>query len=137
MRSPEEVKALLVRQWLRKAEKDLAASETLLGTAPSLAHIVCFHAQQAVEKCLKALLTWHQVEFPKTHAIEQLLDLLGAVDAETAARLSPAIVLTPYAVDLRYPGEQPEPDEEEAREAVDIARSACAAITNRLATLER
>lgn len=135
MRSPEEVKTLLVRQWVRKAEQDLAASEALLSADPSLSHTACFHAQQAVEKYLKALLTWHQVEFPKTHAIEQLLDLLNLVDTETASRLSQAANLTPYAVDLRYPGDQPEPDEDEARAAVDIARSTCAVIIDLLSTL--
>jgi hypothetical protein len=37
---------------------------------------VAVHSQQAVQKALKALLVWYQVEFPKTHDIKRLLDLL-------------------------------------------------------------
>lgn len=56
-------------------------------------------------------------EFPKTHAIEQLLDLLKEADVKTASSLKDAVVLTPYGVDIRYPGDQPEPTLEEANEA--------------------
>jgi HEPN domain-containing protein len=122
MRPPEEVKKEIVRQWLAKAEQDMQASRTLLETGLPLFYPACFHAQQAAEKYLKALLTWHQIEFPKTHAIEQLLDLLKEADAETASSLKDAVVLTPYGVDIRYPGDQPEPNREEAREAVGLAR---------------
>lgn len=71
MRPPEEVKKEIVRQWLARAEQDMKASEALLAAEPPFLYPSCFHAQQASEKYLKALLTWHQIEFPKTHAIEQ------------------------------------------------------------------
>lgn len=122
MRPPEEVKKEIVRQWLAKAEQDMKAGEALLVAEAPLLYPACFHAQQAAEKYLKALLTWHQIEFPKTHAIEQLLDLVKDAEPETASSLRDAILLTPYGVDIRYPGDQPEPDLEEAREAVELAR---------------
>ena len=109
MRPPDEVKRELVRQWLTKAEQDMRASEALLEAEPPFLYPSCFHAQQAAEKYLKALLTWHQIEFPKTHAIEQLIDLVKQADAEIAASLKDAAALTPYGVDVRYPGDQPEP----------------------------
>jgi HEPN domain-containing protein len=58
----------LLREWVEKAEADLEAAERL---APSVAasfrlrEIVGFHCQQAVEKYLKVLLTFHQSSFPR------------------------------------------------------------------------
>ena len=122
MRPPEEVKKIIVRQWLDKAEQDMKAGEALLAAEPPFLYPACFHAQQAAEKYLKAFLTWHQIEFPKTHAIEELLDLVQRADVDTASSLKDAIELTPYGVDIRYPGDQPEPDLEETRRAVELAR---------------
>jgi HEPN domain-containing protein len=132
MRPPEEVKKEIVRQWLAKAEQDMKVSDALVAAEPPFLYPACFHAQQAAEKYLKALLTWHQIEFPKTHAIEQLLDLVKQADAETASSLRDAVALTPYGVDIRYPGDQPEPSLEEARDAVEVARRVRDAVTNRL-----
>jgi HEPN domain-containing protein len=65
--------------------------------------IVAFHAQQAAEKYLKALLTRHQIEFPKTHVIRRLLILLGPVEPLIAEELDDANWLSPYGAELRYP----------------------------------
>lgn len=115
-----------------QADQDMRASETLLATQPPFLYPACFHAQQAAEKYLKALLTWQQIEFPKTHAIEQLLDLVKRADAETASSLTAASVLTPYGVDIRYPGDQPEPNVEETRVALDLARKVRDSVVTRL-----
>ncbi len=61
MKPPDEVNADFVRQWLGKANDDLRACR-LAGESELLA-IAGFHAQQAAEKALKAILVWHQVEF--------------------------------------------------------------------------
>jgi HEPN domain-containing protein len=119
----EQARRQLVAQWLQKAEIDLRAAEALLANAPPLLYPSCFHAQQAAEKFLKAFLTWHQVEFPKTHAIGELLDLAAAVDAALADGLAAATVLSPYGVAIRYPGEQPEPSPAETAEAIDLAKT--------------
>lgn len=70
--------------------------------------IVAFHCQQAVEKYLKALLVRHQVEFPKTHDIGKLLGWVAGVDALLAEALHDADTLTPFGVEVRYPGDAPE-----------------------------
>ena len=118
----EETSRKLVAEWLHKANADLAAAECLLSESDAFAGIVMFHCQQAAEKLLKAFLTWHQVEFPKTHAIGELLDLAAGVDAVLADDLAVATTLSPYGVVMRYPGEQPEPDPGEAATALDIAK---------------
>ena len=52
MRPPEEVKTVLVRQWLGKADQDIKACEALLAADPPFLYPACFHAQQAAEKYL-------------------------------------------------------------------------------------
>ena len=130
MRPPEEVKEEIVRQWLAKADQDLEACEVLLTAEPSFFYPTCFHAQQAAEKYLKALLTWHQIEFPKTHDIDELLDLVKDADVETASSLRDASVLTPYGVDIRYPGDQLEASVAETGHAVEMARKVRDAVLN-------
>jgi HEPN domain-containing protein len=67
MKLPDEVQRDLVRQWIGKAEQDLATAGILQKNATRLPSVIAFHAQQAVEKYLKAILVRHQVYFPKTH----------------------------------------------------------------------
>ena len=77
---------------------------------------------ERVEKYLKAFLVWHQIHFPKTHDLEEILDLVETVQAGLAESLRDVIVLTPYGVELRYPGDRPDATPEIARRAVELAR---------------
>jgi len=65
----------LVRQWKEKARNDWTTVEILLGSDQCPAETVCFHCQQFVEKLLKALLTLHSIEAPKTHDLRRLIQL--------------------------------------------------------------
>ena len=65
-----------VVRWLEFAEIDHKAAKTLLEEG-SLSSVVCFHAQQSVEKCLKALIESRGLNPPKSH---DLLMLHGQVD---------------------------------------------------------
>jgi HEPN domain-containing protein len=122
MKPPEEqVRGRLVAQWLGKAATDQQAAEALLSRDPPLLYPSCFFSQQAAEKNLKALLTHHNVEFPKTHVIGELLDLLARVDAPLALSIAEATALSPYGVEVRYPGDMPEPSVSEAQEALRLA----------------
>jgi len=105
----------------RKADADLDLADHLLTEGAAFPNAIAFNSQQAAEKYLKALLTWHQVPFPKTHDLEQLLDLIATVDAGLAESLRDVIVLTPYGVELRYPGDRSDATHHEAREAVELA----------------
>ena len=111
----------ILSDWLNKATLDLKSAQALLSHDPPLLYPACFHCQQAAEKYLKAFLTLKQIEFPKTHIIEELLDLIYTVDEGLAARLATAARLTPYGVDIRYPADQREPGAEQAREAMELA----------------
>ncbi|HUU69041.1 MAG TPA: HEPN domain-containing protein [Planctomycetota bacterium] len=132
MKPPEQVKKEFVAQWLAKAETDLAAAETLLSEDHPLYYPSCFHSQQAAEKYIKAFLTWHQVEFPKTHVFGDLLRLVGQVDAALAVDLKRVTLLNPYGVEVRYPGDIPEPTRSQAEEALRVARSVRDAILKAL-----
>lgn len=122
MPPPEEIPIQVIQQWIDKADQDFRACEILLAYENPYLYPTCFHAQQAAEKYLKAFLTWKQIEFPKTHAIEFLLDLLEPRYHALADELQDAVALSSYGVEIRYPGDQPDPNEEEARHAVELAR---------------
>jgi len=122
MRSPEEVKRDLVRQWLTKAEEDFGLAEQLLEEDSPYLNAIGFHAQQAAEKYLKAILVWHQIDFPKTHNLGELLDLVKKADSPLADSLRGATALNPYGVEIRYPGDLPEMTPAEAKQAGNWAR---------------
>lgn len=94
----------VVREWAVKAEHDLTnAIHTLkLGDACPT-DTVCFHAQQCVEKYLKALLVQEGIEFPKTHDLESLIALLPR-HARPVLTPEEQGKLTEYATGARYPG---------------------------------
>ncbi len=104
MKPPEEALRSLVAEWVAKADKDFQAAVRLLDQGDQFREIVGFHSQQAAEKYLKALLVRHRVEFPKTHDIEELLDLVATIDSAAAGALRDADLLTPFGVEVRLPG---------------------------------
>ena len=121
MKSPDKIRNEFVRQWLLKAEEDFNAAKSLLEHGISFLNTVCFHSQQAAEKYLKAFLTYHQIEFPKTHDIDKLLDLISPIHSMLAQSLRDTILLTNYGVDHRYPGDLPDITSNDAHEAVKMA----------------
>jgi HEPN domain-containing protein len=121
MKPPEEIRDEFVRQWLLKAEEDLNAAKSLLTYGTTFLSTVCFHSQQAAEKFLKAYLTYRQVEFPKTHDIDEILDLIAPVNSKLSESLRDTIVLTNYGVGVRYPGEFPSVTGSDAKQAIQMA----------------
>jgi len=117
----EQSRKELVARWIHKADIDVQAAEELLSSQRGLLYPACFHCQQAPEKYLKAFLTWRQVEFPKTHSIRVLLNLVKPANPQLAEQLIEAAALTVYGVEARYPGDLPEPSAAEATAAVDLA----------------
>jgi HEPN domain-containing protein len=122
MKPPEDVALRLSRDWLAKAATDLLVCERLLVQGAVFSEAVAFHAQQAAEKSLKALLVVRQVEFPKTHDIERLLELIALGDEPLAEALAAAAELTPFGVEYRYPGEYAPVSADAAKACVLLAR---------------
>jgi len=104
---PEDEIRRLVGDWTAKADLDFDTVVRLVAEE-RFRDIVAFHAQQSAEKYLKALLTRHQVEFPKTHVIRRLLILLHSVDPVLAQDLDEANWLSPFGAEIRYPGDRPQ-----------------------------
>lgn len=132
MRSPEQVIWDLVQGWLRKAEEDLHVAQELMERDRLSYNPVGFHAQQAAEKFLKSLLTRHQVPFPKTHDIGELLILAEKATPSIREELRDAGRLSPYGVEVRYPGERPDLNREQGAEAVRLADQVRTAIMQQL-----
>jgi HEPN domain-containing protein len=91
-------------QWVVKAEEDIESAKTLATLAKPKRDAACFHCQQGAEKYLKALLQETGLAVPRTHELEDLLDLLLPHDATLALLRRSLRSLTPYAVNYRYPG---------------------------------
>jgi HEPN domain-containing protein len=106
--------------WMRYAKADLDLARVPLPPL-SLYEQLCFHAQQAVEKSIKAVLVHHEINFPYSHDLQQLIQLLPAdvhwppLFTETA---TPLIV---YAIISRYPSALEPVLEDEYLEALKIA----------------
>lgn len=112
----------VIQQWAQKAENDLTnAAHTLRLGKACPTDTVCFHAQQCVEKYLKALLVFEGKDISRTHHVSALMDWLPA---NIRPDLSPEEqeLLTDYAVSTRYPGDYEPIPLAEARRAVQIAR---------------
>ena len=107
--------------WLRYARSDLALArqqdlpEILLET-------LCFHAQQAVEKSLKAVFVHQGMVFPYTHDLAQLITRAKASGISWPEALDTAAELTEYAVGSRYPGVYERVTDEDYREAIEVAQ---------------
>lgn len=116
------------RQWLAKAESDLTAARRLLDVGGPF-DAACFHAQQAAEKGLKAVLAGLDAPIPRTHNLEDLQALCVASTALVAATELATMDLsdlTPFAVESRYDIEF-WPERIEAADAVVKAALVCTA----------
>jgi len=120
---PEIEKVItVVGEWVEKAENDLKnAAYTLEMDDECPTDTVCFHAQQVVEKYLKALLVFKGIPFPKSHNIEDIIALLPPSSRPRLAEKDQD-KLTEYAAVTRYPGDYEPISLDEAKKAVRIAR---------------
>jgi len=107
--------------WIERAEEDYAMVRSALRRKKPLTHAACFHAQQCAEKYLKALLVAGGHPFSKTHDLLVLNDECARTGILLSFSEDDLSILLSYAVRVRYPGEDPTPDE--AREAFTIAKA--------------
>lgn len=120
MKRPED----LARRFLALADRDIRAFRKLSDDSEIDDEVVGFHAQQAVEKCLKAVLAKHRVELRKTHDLQLLIDLLAQNNLPSPPLCDGIHTLGPFAVELRYDLMATEPlDREQARAVVEAVRS--------------
>lgn len=111
--------------WLAHARSDLRLARIGMGQ-DVLPEQICFHAQQAVEKAFKAVLLFHRIDFPFTHDLEELITTFELAGLKLPSDLQDAGVLTPYAVESRYPGYWGDISEADVAAAVTLAEKAIA-----------
>lgn len=87
---------------LTKARADLAAAIALSAMDSMDDDVVGFHCQQAIEKALKAVLAESDIDFPKTHDLAVLSDLVVGIPLDPPVAANDIGYLTPWAVELRY-----------------------------------
>lgn len=126
MSDPEQLSE--VRRWLRYAREDLEAAATLLAQQSVVPRHLCWLAQQATEKALKAVLVFVGIDFPRRHDLDALRNLIptGWQVKEEHPDLA---TLTEWAVEARYPGDWPDATETDAQVAVTQARAVWESIT--------
>ena len=122
MKKPSPETLVLVKEWVFYAEEDLRNAEhtlTLKEDCPF--STICFHAQQTIEKYIKAFLTLHAIPFARTHDIENLMHQLPA-EIQLPLSVVEQRLLTDYASVSRYPGEWEPVDLTDAELAVTLAQ---------------
>jgi HEPN domain-containing protein len=107
--------------WLCHARSDLGIARAAPGPGVLLEGL-CFHAQQAAEKAIKAVLVSRNIPVPRTHNVGTLLDLVPR-DLSAPQEVQAAAILTDYAVSTRYPGDVEPVGYDEYRAAVQHAEA--------------
>lgn len=93
-----------INDWIEKAEGDWRTAQLLHRAAPPACDAACYHAQQAAEKWIKAVLHDRGKVFPKTHDLIVLIELAAPALRELINHRRALEQLSTVAVEVRYPG---------------------------------
>ena len=121
MRPPEHRPAEDPHEWLNRARSNLVRARQR--EAGVYLEDLCFDAQQAAEKAVKAVLVARRIDFPYVHDLAHLLSLLERTEAVVPEAVRQAEDLTPYAVLTRYPSTATPLTERDYERAVKIAEA--------------
>jgi HEPN domain-containing protein len=108
-------------EWLNRAHSNLSQAIAGARLAEVYLEDLCFQAQQAAEKALKAVLIAYQVRFPYTHDIGTLLSLIERAGQPAPEYVFEAALLSDYAVEARYPGVAEPVNLEEYQKSIVLA----------------
>ena len=121
MKLPERFPPDDPREWMNRARSNLAR---LKSRVPGVyLEDLCFDAQQAAEKAIKAVMIARNIEFPYVHDLDHLLSLLEEGGEAIPEAIRQADELTKYATIMRYPGGLRPVSESEYQEAITIAEA--------------
>ena len=95
----------LTLEWIEKAEGDYRTAKWLQQAPDPVHDSICFHAQQCIEKYLKAWLQEANIHAPRTHNLEELLVLITPTLPAWSDWQPDLKIIGAYAVDPRYPGD--------------------------------
>ena len=122
--SPERHPPTDPREWLNRAHSSLAKAR--MRSKEIYLEDLCFDAQQAAEKAIKAVLVQGTTQFPYVHDLGRLLDLAEGERNPAPASVREAVRLTRFAVADRYPGVSEPVTEDEYAELLKIAQAVVA-----------
>ena len=109
------------REWLNRARSNLAMARNRVPDA--YLEDLCFEAQQAAEKAIKAVMIARNIDFPYVHNLALLLSILEEEGESVPNDIRRATRLTPYSVDIRYPGVEQPVSEHEYESAIEVAEA--------------
>ncbi len=124
----------LFDSWLTRAKSSLAHAKEVSDDNEVCYEDLCYDCQQAAEKAIKAILIFYQIQFPKTHNIGYLLDLLSSEGIDIPDDIFKSAKLTDYAVTTRYPGYYEPVTNDEYLEAYHLATLAVDWVSSELTT---
>jgi HEPN domain-containing protein len=107
------------REWLNRARSNLAHARAI--SSEVLLEDLCFDAQQATEKAVKAVFIHRRERFPYVHQLDELLDLLENNGLKIPKYVREAEELSPFAAVTRYPGVAGAVTQRQYRRAIRIA----------------
>ncbi len=111
----------LYQQWLERSRSNLERARIDNYSRYILYEDMCFDCQQAVEKALKSLLVFKNVQFEWTHDIGKLINYLENNNVKVTDSIKKSASLSVYAVKTRYPSEDEPVTKDEFVEALGLA----------------
>ncbi len=118
MRGNDEI----VKEWINKADHDLDSAKLIYLHFPDYFDTIAFHCQQAVEKYLKAMLVFFDIEFQRTHNLVYLLDLLSTKLEIQEDHYDKTLLLNGLGIQIRYPDKTIFLTKEELETAIKISQ---------------
>ena len=109
------------REWMNRARSNLVLARNRIPGA--YLEDLCFAAQQAAEKAIKAVMIAREIDFPYVHDLGSLLSLLETTGEAVPEAMRTAVSLMTYATATRYPNTGAPVTEQEYREAIAIAEA--------------
>ena len=94
----------ITKEWLKAANDDLSLIEKIINEE-HLTHLAAFHAQQSIEKCLKAIIEENELKIEKIHNLQKLLNTIKSkihltIDIEIIKTLDRLYISARYPGDL-------------------------------------
>ncbi|MCX5750225.1 MAG: HEPN domain-containing protein [Candidatus Saganbacteria bacterium] len=133
--NPSEFIKKKAAEWFTKAESDLRTAEILLADPDPPTDTASYHCQQSLEKYLKGILTFYQIDFIKSHDLDYLSKLVSQ-KLDLGNYLEAILSLNKYAIEARYPSDIPIfYPVEEAKKALETAKEIIRFIKTKLARL--
>jgi len=121
MKPPDDSNPASPDKWLTRAESNFHRAK--INREEILLEDLCFDAQQAAEKSIKAVYIYYNLDFPYTHNLNLLLNKLDSHGINIPDKIQDAVVLSDYAVTTRYPGPHESVTKTEYQQAVKHAKN--------------